>query len=56
MEASKRAGHGRLTPVILATWEAEIRRITVRCQPREVEIEIGFLFLLGFFFLAFTEN
>jgi hypothetical protein len=23
------AGHQRLTPIILATWEAEIRRITV---------------------------
>jgi hypothetical protein len=24
-----------LTPIILATQEAEIRRITVQCQPRE---------------------
>jgi hypothetical protein len=29
------AGHQRLTPVILATQEAEIRRILVRSQPRQ---------------------
>jgi hypothetical protein len=25
-----------ITPVILATWEAEIRRITVQAQPRQI--------------------
>jgi hypothetical protein len=30
------AGHCWLTPVILATQEAEIRRITVRSQPRQI--------------------
>jgi hypothetical protein len=30
------AGHQWLTPVILATEEAEIRRIAVRSQPRQV--------------------
>jgi hypothetical protein len=30
------AGHQWLTPVILATQEAEIKRITVRSQPREI--------------------
>jgi hypothetical protein len=25
-----------LTPIILATWEAEIRRITVQSQPRQI--------------------
>jgi hypothetical protein len=29
------AGHWRLRPVILATKEAEIRRITVQSQPRQ---------------------
>jgi hypothetical protein len=28
------AGHRELTPVILATQEAEIRRITVQSQPQ----------------------
>jgi hypothetical protein len=30
------AGHQWLTPVILATWEAEIRRILVWDQPRQI--------------------
>jgi hypothetical protein len=30
------AGHRWLTPVILAAWETEIRRIEVRSQPREI--------------------
>jgi hypothetical protein len=29
----KRAGCSRLTHIILATWEAEIRRIVIRDQP-----------------------
>jgi hypothetical protein len=29
-----------LTPIILATWEVEIRRIEVRGQPREIVLEI----------------
>jgi hypothetical protein len=35
LEIIKLSGAG-LTPVILATWEAEIRRITVRGQPRQI--------------------
>jgi hypothetical protein len=31
----KAAGHSWLTPAILATQEAEIRRIAVRSQPRQ---------------------
>jgi hypothetical protein len=34
------AGHLWLTPVILAIWEAEIRRITVRSQPGQTVHEI----------------
>jgi hypothetical protein len=34
------AGHRWLTPVILATQEAEIRRITVRSQPRQIVRDI----------------
>jgi hypothetical protein len=33
---SHRAGHRWLTPVILVTQEAEIRRIEVRRQPRKI--------------------
>jgi hypothetical protein len=32
----KRAGHQCLTPLLLATQEAEIRRIPVRSQPRQI--------------------
>jgi hypothetical protein len=32
----KQAGHQWLTPVIPATQEAEIRRITVQSQPRQI--------------------
>jgi hypothetical protein len=35
----KIAGHWWLTPVILATQEAEIRRISVRSQPGQIAIE-----------------
>jgi hypothetical protein len=35
-----RAGHWRLTPVILATQEAEIRRMVVRSQPGQIVCEI----------------
>jgi hypothetical protein len=31
------AWHWWLTPVILATWEAEIRKIEVWGQPRKIE-------------------
>jgi hypothetical protein len=30
------AGHWRLSPIILATQEAEIRKITVQSQPRQI--------------------
>jgi hypothetical protein len=33
------AGHWWLTSVILVTLEAEIRRITVRCQPKKIVCE-----------------
>jgi hypothetical protein len=36
------AGHPWLTPVILATQEAEMRRITVRSQPGEIVCETLF--------------
>jgi hypothetical protein len=29
----------RLTPVILATWEAKLRRIKIQGQPRQVVLE-----------------
>jgi hypothetical protein len=38
-EEKKRAGHRWLTPVILATQEAEIRRITVPSQPAQIVCE-----------------
>jgi hypothetical protein len=34
-----RAGHWWLTPVILTTQEAEIRRIVVQSQPRQIVLE-----------------
>jgi hypothetical protein len=33
---------GWLTPVILATWEVQIRRIVVRSQPGQIALEILF--------------
>jgi hypothetical protein len=33
------AGYKRLTPVILATWEADIGRITVGGQPGKIVLE-----------------
>jgi hypothetical protein len=30
---------GRLTPIILATWEAETRKIVVQSQPRQILLE-----------------
>jgi hypothetical protein len=30
------AGYQGLTPITLATWEAEIRKITVQAQPRQI--------------------
>jgi hypothetical protein len=36
MKFSKRAGHPWLTPIIFASQKAEIRRITVQGQPREI--------------------
>jgi hypothetical protein len=35
-QKQKTAGHWWLTPVILATQEAEIRRLTVRSQPGQI--------------------
>jgi hypothetical protein len=34
-----RAGHQWLTPVVLATQEAEIRRIAVGSQPRQIVLK-----------------
>jgi hypothetical protein len=34
-----RAGHQWLTPIILAIQEAEIRRITVQSQPRQIVLK-----------------
>jgi hypothetical protein len=34
------AGHWWLMPVILATQQAEIRRIAVRSQPEQIVLEI----------------
>jgi hypothetical protein len=39
IQKSLEAGHWWLTPVILATWEAEIRRITVHSQLRQIVLE-----------------
>jgi hypothetical protein len=36
------AGHQWLTPIIVASWEAEIRRIVVRSQPRQIVPETLF--------------
>jgi hypothetical protein len=39
----KRAGCQYLIAVILATWEAEIRRIMVQVQPRQIVFSLGYL-------------
>jgi hypothetical protein len=36
IKANRSARHWWLTPVILATWETEVRRIVVRGQPRQI--------------------
>jgi predicted GNAT family N-acyltransferase len=36
------AGYQRLTPVILATWEAEIGRMVIRDQPRHKDHKTPF--------------
>jgi hypothetical protein len=36
---SNEGRHQRLTPVILATQEAEIRRIMVQSQPKQIVLE-----------------
>jgi hypothetical protein len=35
----KVAGHQGLTPVILATWEAEVRSIVVQGQPKQTVLK-----------------
>jgi hypothetical protein len=35
------AGHWWLTSIILTTWEAEIRRIQVEGQPRQIVLKIS---------------
>jgi hypothetical protein len=39
IKSEMEAGHWWLTPVILATWEAEIRRIAVRSQCRQIVLK-----------------
>jgi hypothetical protein len=38
-ENTKEAGHWRLMPIILATWEAEIRRLLVEGHSRQIVCE-----------------
>jgi hypothetical protein len=39
IKKKKRAGHQWLTPVIPATWEAEIGRIMVPGQPKQIDLK-----------------